>query len=202
MIKVLFIRHRNRIGNFIARYSYFKDVKNYSVLKSLAKTFCFKKSDIPLMIEGYEMLFSHTYFKILNIAFDVDFRYGVINKKEEDTAYNIVKKVDKLTIFDNVKYYGVYLEYEVDSLTDALLKALYLASEQYESKRLIKYDFEDLISFVLPSARGEHKAYICSEFVYRFLYEMKIIKKLNWTDDFVISPNKLFFALLNFYPLS
>jgi hypothetical protein len=192
-IKIIFVRHKKVISNLIARYSYFKDILNFSTLKSIYYTL-FKKYNFEKLDNGKELIFSHSYLVIDTYKFDIHYLYGVIIQKEDTNEYQNIKYYDNFIFFDNKKMYGVIFNFYIneEEYYKYLEIALDLFSKQYENNQIIKYNWEDLLYFIFPKMHGHSKNYICSTFVYNFL--IKIEKIIN-IGKRIISPNLLFHTL-------
>ena len=189
-IKIVFVRHKTRIGNLIARYSYFRDILNFGILKSIYYTL-FKKYEFEKLNNGKELIFSHSYLVIDKYRFDIHYFYGVIIQKENLNEYKNLRFYDDFVFFENKNFYGVIFNFNVneEEYQKCLDIALDLFSNQYESDQIIKYDWGDLLYFLFPRIRGHSKNYICSTFVYDFLAKIGKIMKI---DKEIISPNLLF----------
>jgi len=189
-IKIVFVRHKTRIGNLIAKFSYFRDILNFNTLKSIYYTL-FKKYEFEKLDNDKELIFSHSYLVIDKYRFDIHYFYGVIIQKENLDDYQNLKFYDDFIFFENKNLYGVIFNFNVneEEYQTYLDIALNLFSEQYESNQIIKYNWGDLLYFLFPKIRGHSKNYICSTFVYNFLIK---IRKIIKADKKIISPNLLF----------
>lgn len=167
-LTIYFVYHKSLVGKVIARYSYFLEIKKYGILKSIWYTI----KGVPIE----EPIVSHVFVSLGKYAFDIDIRYGVVIKDLPQLP-PIAGTLNDLLVFEDERKIVYIKRIEIDEETEInyLFKLLDLYIKQYRADQILKYNFGDLIGFIIPSVKGHEETYICSEFVLQFLCDINYI---------------------------